>query len=229
MSSLERLKSGRVLQALSVYLGAAWVVLQITETVIWLLNLPTWVGPTAVVFMLIGFVVVMATGWIQGRPETTDTEQSGALPTDWEVDPADVLASVRAGRLPHLTWARTVLGFDAEHAWATDDYEQAYLLFQNAYAVGGGIMASAGVGEMLAEAAVRTERWTEALELWEGLSRAPASRTWAKFHLGQAYEAIGRDDRALDAYRTFLARTETADPGWDAVGEARAAARRLGG
>ena len=32
------------------------------------------------------------------------------MPTDWQVAPGDILASVRAGRLPHLTWGRAILG-----------------------------------------------------------------------------------------------------------------------
>ena len=107
---LERLKNARLGQALVVYLGAAWVVLQVTETVIGLLNLPNWVGPTAVVLMLVGLVVVLATAWIQGMPQTTAAEEAGEVPSDWEVDASDVLASVRAGRLPHLNWARVMLG-----------------------------------------------------------------------------------------------------------------------
>lgn len=40
MSSLEQLQSGRMVQALAGYVGAGWVVLQMTETVIGLLILP---------------------------------------------------------------------------------------------------------------------------------------------------------------------------------------------
>jgi len=56
---------------------------------------------------------------------------------------------------------------------------------------------------------------------------APGS--WAKFRLGQAYEATGQTDRALEAYRIFLQRTEMADPGWVAVEQAREAVERLEG
>jgi len=43
-------------------------------------------------------------------PQTTAAEEAGEVPSDWEVDASDVIASVKAGRLPHLTWARAILG-----------------------------------------------------------------------------------------------------------------------
>ena len=109
-SLLQRLKQARVVQVLLVYLGATWVVLQIVSTLVDLLSLPGWVGPVAVVLMGIGLVVVTATAWVQSLPSTTAKEEAGELPTDWQVAPAQALASLKAGRLPHLTWGRAILG-----------------------------------------------------------------------------------------------------------------------
>lgn len=72
-------------------------------------------------------------------------------------------------------------------------------------------------------------RWPDAIRICEGISHSDFERTWTTFRLGRAYEATGDTDRALDAYRTFLSRTEGADPGWDAVEEARQAVARLDG
>ena len=77
------------------------MILQITETVTGLLTLPEWVGPVAVLLLLIGLVVVLATAWVQSLPQTTAAEEAGEVPTDWQVAPADVVARLRAGKLPH--------------------------------------------------------------------------------------------------------------------------------
>jgi len=47
--------------------------------------------------------------------------------------------------------------------------------------------------------------------------------------LGRTYEALGRTEEALEAYRVFLSRTEGADEEVGAVQVAREAVRRLGG
>lgn len=106
----DRLKKARIVRILLVYGGASWVVLQITETLTELLALPEWVGPVAVVLLLVGLVVVLATAWVQSLPRTTAREEAGEVPTDWQVAPGDVMASLRQGRLPHLTWGRAILG-----------------------------------------------------------------------------------------------------------------------
>ncbi|MBT8487762.1 MAG: hypothetical protein KJO65_02930, partial [Gemmatimonadetes bacterium] len=106
----ERIRGARIFQVAAVYLGACWVVLQITETLTGLLSLPEWVGPVAVLLLLIGLLVVLATAWIQSLPQTSAAEEAGEVPTDWEVDAADVLASLKRGKLPHLTWGRAIVG-----------------------------------------------------------------------------------------------------------------------
>lgn len=106
----DRLKKARVVRILLFYGGVSWVVLQITETLTGLLSLPEWVGPVAVLLLFVGLVVVLATAWVQSLPQTTAREEAGEIPTDWQVAPGDVFASLRRGRLPHLTWGRAILG-----------------------------------------------------------------------------------------------------------------------
>ncbi|CAN5785987.1 hypothetical protein BH23GEM9_BH23GEM9_29350 [soil metagenome] len=106
----ERLKRARVVQILAVYLGASWVVIQIADVLVDALTLPSWVLPVAIILLLIGMVVIVATAWVQSLPSTTVREQAGELPTDWQIAPRDALSSLRAGRLPHLTWGRAVVG-----------------------------------------------------------------------------------------------------------------------
>jgi tetratricopeptide (TPR) repeat protein len=106
----ERLRRARIVQVLVVYLGVSWGVLQIVEVVSGLVELPSWVGPVALLLLLIGLVVVAATALVQSLPQTTAREEAGEVPTDWQVAPADVVKSLSQGRIPHLTWGRAILG-----------------------------------------------------------------------------------------------------------------------
>jgi tetratricopeptide (TPR) repeat protein len=105
-----RLRRARAVQITVVYLGACWFVLQLVSTLQDVLALPPWIGPVTVVLLAVGLVVVLATAWVQSLPGTTAAEEAGDVPTDWEIAPADVIQSLRAGRLPHLTWGRAIGG-----------------------------------------------------------------------------------------------------------------------
>ncbi|HSK18923.1 MAG TPA: tetratricopeptide repeat protein [Longimicrobiales bacterium] len=106
----DRIRRARVFQVLAVYLGASWVVLQIADVLVDALTLPPWVVPVTLILLLVGMVVILATAWIQSLPSTTAREAAGELPTDWQIAPRDVLASLRQGRMPHLTWGRSIAG-----------------------------------------------------------------------------------------------------------------------
>jgi len=107
---IERFKRARIVRVLLVYGGASWIVLQLVGTLKELVALPEWIGPVTLVLLAVGLVVVLATAWVQSLESTTKAEEAGEVPTDWEVDAADVFSSLRAGRLPHLTWGRAILG-----------------------------------------------------------------------------------------------------------------------
>lgn len=92
------------------YLGGSWVVLQVVEVLSGLIAVPVWVGPGAMVLLLIGLFLVLGTAWVQADPATTRKEEAGEVPTDWEVAPRDAWSDLSRGRLPHLTWGRTLLG-----------------------------------------------------------------------------------------------------------------------
>lgn len=106
----DRLRRARIVQVLGVYLGASWLVLQLVATLMDLLELPAWLGPVTLTLLGIGLVVVTATAWVQSLDSTTKAEEAGERPTDWEVAPADALASLKAGRFPALTWGRALVG-----------------------------------------------------------------------------------------------------------------------
>jgi len=60
--------------------------------------------------LVVGLLVILTTAWVQSLPQTTAAEEAGEVPTDWQVAPSDVVASLKAGRLPHLTWGRAIIG-----------------------------------------------------------------------------------------------------------------------
>ena len=105
-----RLKQARIVQVLVVYLGGSYAVIEIAQMLQETAGLPDWVTGFALLLLIIGFVVVTATAWVQSLPATTAAEQAGERPTDWEIAPGDVVASLVAGKLPHLTWGRAILG-----------------------------------------------------------------------------------------------------------------------
>jgi tetratricopeptide (TPR) repeat protein len=109
-SPLQRAKRARLGQVFLVYAGACWGVLQVVDFLGSLLSLPDWVLPVAFILLLVGLVVMMATAWIQSLPSTTAREEAGEVPSDWQIAPGDVLASLKSGQMPHLTWGRAIMG-----------------------------------------------------------------------------------------------------------------------
>lgn len=105
-----RVKKGRLVQVLLVYLGASWLVLQVVGELRDTLGLPPWIGPTALTLLLVGFVVILATAWVQSHPLVERREAADEVPSSWDVDLKEIGRSVARGRLPHLTWARALLG-----------------------------------------------------------------------------------------------------------------------
>ncbi len=106
----ERVRNAHIVQVVLVYLGASWVVLQIAQVLTESLSLPQWVMPVAILLLLVGLVIILATAWVQSLPSTTAAEESGERPTDWQVAPGEALESLKSGKLPALTWGRAILG-----------------------------------------------------------------------------------------------------------------------
>jgi len=107
----ERMRASHVWGVLAVYLGASWVVLQIVDVVKQNLGLPDWVFPFALLLLLIGLPIILATALVQGRSANTGSTGSGdaTLVTDSGrvVEPAD--AAGGAGRRL-FTWKNALLG-----------------------------------------------------------------------------------------------------------------------
>jgi len=106
----DRFREARIVRVLLVYLGAAWGVLEVADLLQDSLSLPGWVVPVALLLLLVGLVVIVSTALVQATPGTEQRQEAGELPGAWEVDPKDIAASIKQGRLPHLTWGRSILG-----------------------------------------------------------------------------------------------------------------------
>lgn len=105
-----RIRKGRLVQVLGVYLAVSWVVLQVIGELRESLGLPEWIGPAALIFLLLGLVIVLATAWVQSHPLIDQREATDEVPRSWELDVAAIKSSLKRGEVPHLTWARALLG-----------------------------------------------------------------------------------------------------------------------
>ncbi len=119
-------------QVLGIYLGASWVVLQAVEILTESVGLPDWVQPFAIVLLLIGFPIVIATAFVQegvgvrdpgpasgdqelGRvPGAAGEALSAAAASDSEDHAASVIGAAapeeKAAHHHIFTWRNALLG-----------------------------------------------------------------------------------------------------------------------
>ncbi len=105
-----RVKNARIVQVLVAYLAVSWGILQVTDIFQESLELPQWIQPVALLLLVIGFVIIAATAWVQSHPTTAERAQRDEVPEAWELQPSEIPQALAKGRLPHLTWARALLG-----------------------------------------------------------------------------------------------------------------------
>lgn len=105
-----RVRKGRLVQVLVVYLGASWLVVQVVGDLRDMLELPHWIGPVTLILLTIGFIIILATAWVQSHPLVDAREAADEVPHSWELDLGEAMAAVRRGRVPHLTWTRALVG-----------------------------------------------------------------------------------------------------------------------
>lgn len=105
-----RIREARLFRVVVVYLAASWVVIQVVNELTESLALPAWVSPVAVILLLIGLVIILATAWVQSHPLVSQRADAEEVPHSWELDLGDAAKALAKGRLPHLTWARTLVG-----------------------------------------------------------------------------------------------------------------------
>lgn len=109
-SLFSRLKRARLVRVLAVYLAASWGLLQVVEVLQDGLGLPTWVMPVTLILLSVGFVIVVATAWVQSHPLMEAREAADEVPGDWDLDLSEAIASLFRGRIPHPNWARAIMG-----------------------------------------------------------------------------------------------------------------------
>ncbi|MDX1567568.1 MAG: tetratricopeptide repeat protein, partial [Longimicrobiales bacterium] len=105
-----RLKRARLIRALAVYLGTAWVFLQVVEVLQDGLSLPDWVVPVTLILLGAGFLIVGLTAWVQSHPGMEAREAADEVPGDWELALSEVKDSLFRGEIPHPNWARALVG-----------------------------------------------------------------------------------------------------------------------
>ncbi|MCL7976577.1 MAG: hypothetical protein M8863_04635, partial [marine benthic group bacterium] len=100
------MKNRNLWQILALYAGASWVVLQVVDVVKQNLGLPDWVFPFALLLLLIGMPIIVATALVQGRqvPAAASNEFAGDEPAT-SVSPRSDDATRRL-----FTWRNALLG-----------------------------------------------------------------------------------------------------------------------
>lgn len=101
-----------VWQVLAVYVGVSWAVLQVVDVLTQNMGLPPWVFPFALVLLLIGLPVMLATAIIQGRAAGGDASAAE------DTAPAVAPAAIASGAEPEgpldkrnlFTWKNALLG-----------------------------------------------------------------------------------------------------------------------
>lgn len=97
-------------QVLGIYAAGSWVALEVVAQLAESLALPEWVDPFAVVLLVIGFPIVMATAFVTtAEPSDPGSGPAEASAPAIETAPTPAPASVRASRRL-LTWRNAIAG-----------------------------------------------------------------------------------------------------------------------
>jgi tetratricopeptide (TPR) repeat protein len=110
---LTTFRKARLLRVLLVYLGASFAVIEAVDILIDSVGLPDWVLPGAVVLLLLGLPIIVATALVQAAPDTAIAKPStadGAAEVEAEPMPATTAADVAATAKHWLTWRKAIMG-----------------------------------------------------------------------------------------------------------------------
>ena len=104
------LKERSTWQVLAVYLGVSWVALQVVDLLKENMGLPDWVFPFALVLLVLGLPIILATAMLQGRP-VPGGRDSSAPPDTAPVSDSRPAPVAEAGSSRHLfTWRNALIG-----------------------------------------------------------------------------------------------------------------------
>ena len=107
----ERMRASRVWGVLAVYLGASWIVLQIVDVVKQNLGLPDWVFPFALLLLLIGLPIILATAFLQGGRASAEPTHAAPARDDSAHEAGDLPIAGPTPAGQHLfTWKNALLG-----------------------------------------------------------------------------------------------------------------------
>jgi len=104
------MKNRSLWQVLALYAGASWLVLQVVDVVKDNLGLPDWVFPFAMLLLLIGLPIIVATAVVQGRSVASGAAKGGSEPvpaTASQSTPSEI-PDLSPRRL--FTWRNALLG-----------------------------------------------------------------------------------------------------------------------
>ncbi len=96
-------------QVLGIYLAGSWVALQVVETLVESAGLPDWVQPLALVLLVIGFPIVMATAFIQEGMGGKPASEPEVAPTEADRATAEAPPKPATAR-GLLTWRNALVG-----------------------------------------------------------------------------------------------------------------------
>lgn len=106
-------RNARLLRVIVVYLGASFAVLEAVDLISDKIGLPGWVFPGAIVLLLLGLPIIVATALVQGMRVTARPADSAST-AGGEAEPAVVQSTtateVAAVARGWLTWKKAILG-----------------------------------------------------------------------------------------------------------------------
>ncbi len=101
------MKNRSLWQILGLYAAASWVVLQVVDVVKDNMGLPDWVFPFALLLLLVGLPIIVATAMVQGRQASETARDGEAAPVSGEVP---IPVPVPAAHHKLLTWKNALIG-----------------------------------------------------------------------------------------------------------------------
>ena len=208
-------------QVLIIYLVGSWGVLQAIQGVTQTAGLPDWVPPGALVLLMIGLPVVLATAFVQ--------EGIGSAPQPWPADAAAAAAArhdpVPAQSAPFLTWRRAVVGGVVAFAVLIASVGVYTLMWAKGVGPVGSLVAQGVLDEreriLLADFGNATgdslldDVVTEAIRVDRQLIAVFFPTAFAPLvqeELGELYQALGRRAEAAAAYDKVVELWQDADP-----------------
>ena len=83
MKFWSELRRRNVLRMAALYLVSAWLILQVTEVVAGLIELPDWVGPLVLAMLAIGLPITLLLAWFFEITESGITRDAGEAAEPW--------------------------------------------------------------------------------------------------------------------------------------------------